>query len=60
MRGFKETGSDKECCGTCRWHCEEVIPFDGKKGVDWYCNNHMSDFYLEYTEYEDDCDNWED
>ena len=57
MRGRRE---DKECCGTCKWHrCEEII-FGNKPEEEWYCGNHTSDLYQEYTNYKDCCDEWED
>lgn len=56
---------DKECCGTCKWHyCEEIIVGNKKliaeKFMEWYCGNHTSELYQEYTSYEDCCEEWED
>lgn len=42
-------------CGTCRHHrCER-----GSK--DWYCDNPNSEYYAEFTGYEDcpQCQDWE-
>jgi len=38
-------------CGTCRWHkCD---------GSDWICLNVNGDRYAEYTNYSDECEEWE-
>lgn len=40
-----------ENCGNCRWHlCDNG---------DWFCNNQNSDMYEEFTEYNDECDSFE-
>ena len=45
-------GSRNECCGTCRYHrCDE----DGC----WFCGNDRSEFYVDWTEYDDVCDEYE-
>ena len=57
MRGFRE---DKECCGTCKWHRFEKDIFEDNAEPEWFCGNHTSDMYMEYTGYKDSCDDWED
>lgn len=51
---------ERECCGTCKWHRREEITFGNKPEEEWYCGNHTSELYQEYTEYEDSCEEWED
>ena len=44
-----------KCCGTCKYHrCDR----DTK---DWYCDNLDSEYYADYTGYEDcpSCQDWE-
>lgn len=43
----------KECCGTCKYHEHERID-DG-----WVCVNPDSEYYSDWTEYGDCCDDWE-
>lgn len=57
MRGFKEGErgfkEGKTCCGTCKHHRHEDID-DG-----WVCVNPDSEYYTEWTEYRDVCEEWE-
>ena len=43
---------EKEVCGRCMWHRYESTG-------DWSCNNEDSEFYTDYTEYKDSCDEFE-
>lgn len=45
--------SDKECCGTCRWHCHEDVT-DGL-----VCVNSDSDYCTDFTDYGHSCEEWE-
>ena len=40
-------------CGTCKYH-EYGNPDDG-----WVCANRESEYYSDFIEYEDACDEWE-
>lgn len=42
---------NKEVCGTCMYHRYSK---DG-----WYCVNSVSEYYTDYTEYTDTCDEYE-
>lgn len=42
---------EEECCGNCEYH--KVIRQDT-----FCCNNHESDYYGDYTNYEDSCPFW--
>lgn len=44
--------AEKECCGTCRFH---RIDDDGE----WICVNEDSEYYTDYTEYGDWCEEHE-
>ena len=47
--------SDSEICGNCKYHvCERK-----NNNTEWYCCNKESEYYDEYTEYTDSCDNYE-
>jgi len=41
------------CCGNCKYHY-----FD-KEDQDWVCDCTESEFYTDYTGYEDKCEEWE-
>lgn len=41
-----------ECCGTCKHHNCNIHD-------DWFCTNPDSDFYTDYTDYEDKCEDYE-
>lgn len=43
---------EREICGKCAWH--RMDPDD-----DWYCGNCDSDFYMDYTDYDDACVDYE-
>lgn len=40
-------------CGTCKYHGYEHT----SKG--WVCENEESDYFSDWTEYEDGCEEWE-
>ena len=43
---------EEHVCGTCKWHhCD--------KFTDWVCTNPDSDYYTDWTEYKETCDEWE-
>ena len=44
--------NEQEMCGKCKWH--RMDPDD-----DWYCGNWDSDFYMDYTDYDDGCVDYE-
>ena len=44
----------EECCGTCNYHKNYTGTDDG-----WVCVNPDSDYYTDWTEYNDRCDEWE-
>lgn len=41
-----------KCCGTCRYHRKN-------EWEEWYCHNPESDYYTDYTAYDDSCYDWE-
>ena len=40
------------CCGTCKYHKREVN--------EWICTNPESEYYADYTDYGDECEEQED
>nr|DAI50690.1 MAG TPA: hypothetical protein [Bacteriophage sp.] len=44
---------DKKCCGTCKYHHHADID-DG-----WVCVNDQSEYYADWTDYSDSCEEWE-
>lgn len=44
---------DDKCCGTCKYHYHKNIN-DG-----WECVNDKSEYFANWTEYRDSCDEWE-
>ena len=47
------TETDERCCGTCRHHVREDI------SGDYVCGCDGSEFYSDWTDYNDVCDEWE-
>lgn len=43
----------ERCCGTCKWH-----QYDDS-GDDLVCANTGSEYWTDYTDYEDVCEEWE-
>lgn len=43
----------EKVCGTCRWH-KKVMPDNG-----WGCTCFESEFYGDWSEYSDRCEEWE-
>ncbi len=43
----------ERCCGTCKWH-----QYDDS-GDDLVCANSGSEYWADYTDYEDGCEEWE-
>ena len=41
----------KECCGNCKHYVNQ----DGE----WVCLNNKSDYFTDYPEYSDYCEEWE-
>ena len=41
-------------CGECKHH-----KYDKEADGSWYCNNDRSEFFGDWTEYTDRCDEWE-
>lgn len=46
-------GNMREVCGTCKYHEHENID-DG-----WVCVNDKSEYFADWTEYNDTCEEWE-
>ena len=44
--------SNDKCCGTCKYYHEYI-------GGAWLCVNDQSEYCVEWTEYDDSCDEWE-
>lgn len=44
---------DDKCCGTCKYHYHKNI------GDGWECVNDKSEYFADWTEYSDSCDEWE-
>lgn len=42
----------REVCGECKWHRKDA---DG----DWMCFNTESEFYCDWTDYSDTCEEYE-
>lgn len=42
-----------QCCGTCKYHEPESID------VGWVCVNPESEYYTDWTEYNDCCEEYE-
>lgn len=40
-------------CGTCKYHRTD------KNSGDWICTNPESEYFADYTEYADWCEEWE-
>ena len=48
---------DKEkVCGTCKWH----KVFSASRYEEWICDNENSEYYALASDYDDECDEWED
>lgn len=45
-----------ECCGHCRYHLPD-LEFPEKK--DFTCDCEESEYYTDYTEFNDSCEYWE-
>lgn len=41
----------KTFCGTCKYHRRE--------DAQWICGNEISDYFSDYTDYDDYCEDWE-
>ena len=53
--------TDQECCGTCKWH-RTAKCYQSQRdssGDGWRCANPDSEYYLDWTEYGDRCEEWE-
>ena len=44
---------DLKCCGTCKWH------FYKSTNEDFACINKESEYYTDFTNYNDTCPDWE-
>lgn len=44
-------------CGTCRYSKPDPTDWMGE---DFFCTNSDSDYWSDYCEYADSCENWED
>jgi hypothetical protein len=47
------TENDERCCGTCRYHTREDI------SGDYVCGCDGSEYFSDWTDYNDICDEWE-
>lgn len=43
---------EKQCCGTCAYNCHESA------SDNFFCGNQEGEYYAEYTEYDDCCEDW--
>lgn len=50
-RSQSRVTENEEICGTCRYHRND--------GTDWVCINQDSEYYSDWTEYGDQCEEWE-
>lgn len=48
----------REICGECKHHKSDKQDGDFAY-IGWYCDNEDSDYYTDYTEYDDSCDCFE-
>ena len=54
MRIISQDGAiDDKCCGTCKYHGFENLS-DG-----FSCVNEQSEYFEDFTEYNDSCEEWE-
>ena len=51
---YLDRQADRGCCGTCRFHEREERFSD-----DWMCSNDESDYFGDYTGYENGCEHHE-
>lgn len=49
--------TSEEICGKCRYHKPDSS--HGGDIKEWYCNNEDSEYYTDYTEYTDSCEEFE-
>ena len=42
-----------EICGTCKYHEYEEV------SQGWVCTNDQSEYFADWTDYEDKCEEWE-
>ena len=47
---------NREICGECKYHKPS---WETGKLRDYSCTNEDSDYYTDYTEYTDTCEEWE-
>ena len=45
--------NEGKCCGTCKFH------FYDRDDEDWVCDNLESECYMDFTGYEDSCEEFE-
>lgn len=50
-RSQSRVTENEEICGTCRYHRND--------GTDWVCINKDSEYCSDWTEYGDQCEEWE-
>ena len=50
---MKTEREQNEVCGTCKYHCHANLDND------WVCENEDSEYYADWTEYNDSCEDWE-
>lgn len=47
------TTNEEHVCGTCRHHKNNT------KSGDWWCTEFDSEYFTDYTDYSDSCEEWE-
>ena len=51
-RSQSRVTENEEVCGTCKWHKND--------NGGWICTNPDSEYYSDWTEYGEQCEEWED
>ena len=46
----------EKICGECKYHMKQT--FGPHKG-EWFCINGSSDYWFDWTDYSDSCEEWE-
>lgn len=61
--------SKEKVCGACKWHIMETkivgakdiysVKISSQVVNEWFCNNSRSEYYTDFTDYSDTCDEYE-
>ena len=49
---------NEHCCGSCKFH-KPANPYY-EEDCEFLCDNELSDYYCDYTEFKDSCEDYED